>query len=383
MHGGDIYRNEVDLDFSVNINPQGVYKKVNSAMKKALLEVEHYPDLNCQELICGLSKQYGVSEDGILCGNGASELIDALAESLRPEKVILLSPGFEGYDRAFKVVGSEIIKYRLKEENQFMFDMDSFLAYVRTIALEDKTGKTVGYTVEDALDYSTYTEAKMMVVLTNPHNPTGQLISPEDMSKIADCCREVDAFLCIDECFMDLTKTPDRYTFVKNLPEHGNVCILNAFTKSFAIPGVRLGFLFSENKSLVSLVKDHLPEWNVSVIAQKCGLGCLDSFSELTDARSQIVEDREDLVSGLKKLDWNGREFRIYPSDVNFILFSYKDKCMDLYEQLIKRKILIRKLDCEGVSLEPSRKIYRIAVRKKSENQLLIDAINEILWEYC
>ena len=124
IHGGDIYRNEIELDFSVNVNPFGIPEKVKSAMHEAIEQCEHYPDIENTELISKISKKYRISKANILPGNGASELFVAIVHALRPERILLPVPSFYGYEKAAEAAEADIIYYKMKEEDGFCLTED-------------------------------------------------------------------------------------------------------------------------------------------------------------------------------------------------------------------------------------------------------------------
>lgn len=146
IHGGDIYRNQVKLDFSVNINPLGMPKEVEKALIQSVGECTRYPDIHAQKLRAGLAQLLKAEPWQVVLGNGASELFMALIHVLRPKKVLLPIPSFYGYEYVAKAAGSEIMYYPLREEESFVLDE-----------------KLCGMFSED-MD---------LLFLANPNNPTG------------------------------------------------------------------------------------------------------------------------------------------------------------------------------------------------------------------
>ena len=121
-HGGDIYRNPVKLDFSVNINPLGIPERVREVLTQAVSECTHYPDMEAEELLQAIGRMTGVSTEHIVCGNGASELFVALMHALKPEKILIPVPSFLGYEKAAAASGAEVRYYHMSEENGFSPD---------------------------------------------------------------------------------------------------------------------------------------------------------------------------------------------------------------------------------------------------------------------
>lgn len=335
MHGGDIYRNEIEVDFSVNINPCGVPIKVQSAMFNALKDVTKYSDIECLALRKKIAEKFNCSYENVLCGNGASELILAICRAFKPKKIMMSAPGFSGYRKQALAIAAELCSYKLKKEENFEFNINNFL---------------------EALDKN----KPDMVFITNPNNPNGGVISNEDIVTVKKACKKEKAVLVIDECFKELV-TPGNEDRQES---YEDAIYLRAFTKSFAIPGIRLGYVICKEPEYIIKIQNQLSEWNVSVIANAAGLSALEEDDFLEASRKLILEERDYLKKELEKL-----AIKVYPSKANFLLIE-TDR--DLKEELLKKKILIRDCsDYEGLQ----KNFYRIAVKTREENNILINAI--------
>ena len=119
LTGGDIYRNKVRLDFSVNTNPLGMSENVKKAIAENIEQFGIYPDAMCVNLRNAIAEKEQVGVDNVLCSNGAAEMIFAVVRAVMPKKSLLLAPTFSEYERALKSVGSQICYYYLKEKNDF------------------------------------------------------------------------------------------------------------------------------------------------------------------------------------------------------------------------------------------------------------------------
>ena len=260
-HGGDIYRNQIRLDFSVNTNPLGMPDSVREALHQAVEEAEHYPDIHAQELANAVAEQLRISEKKLVFGNGASELFHAVLHAVKPSKILIPVPSFLGYEEAAKALDCEVIFYEMKKEEKF--------------CLTER--------ILDALD-----ESISLVFLANPNNPVGNLVEPELIFKIAEKCRQCDITLVLDECFMELTGKEQKYSFLSYLEEFPNVVVVRAFTKLYAIPGVRLGYLVCE-QTLAEKIRLQLPEWNLSVFAQRAGVAAIKEQGYVARDRKSVV----------------------------------------------------------------------------------------------
>ncbi len=130
IHGGDIYRNQVSLDFSVNINPFGMPQRVREALEAAVAWCERYPDIRSEALRDAIAGAKGIAPEDIVCGNGASELFPAILRAVHAKKVLLAVPSFYGYEHAAKSVGAEICCHELLETDGYAVT-ERFLTAIR------------------------------------------------------------------------------------------------------------------------------------------------------------------------------------------------------------------------------------------------------------
>lgn len=338
-HGGDIYRNQIRLDFSVNTNPLGMPDSVREALHQAVEEAEHYPDIHAQELTKAVAERLRISEKRLVFGNGASELFHAVLHAVKPSKILIPVPSFLGYEEAAKAMDCEVIFYEMKKEEKF--------------CLTER--------ILDALD-----ESISLVFLANPNNPVGNLVEPELIFKIAEKCRQCDITLVLDECFMELTGKEMTHSFLNQLDEFPNVVVVRAFTKLYAIPGVRLGYLICE-QTLAEKIRLQLPEWNLSVFAQRAGVAAIKEQEYVACAVVCIQTQRLFLREELKAAGCN-----VFDSDADYLLFYSEKK---LYELFLQRGILIR--DCSNFR-GLQRGYYRIAVKSEEQNRIFADVLREI-----
>lgn len=341
-HGGDLYGTAIELDYSANTNPYGTPEGVKRAIQEALGEVYHYPDPYCRELVRAISDWEQVPEEWILCGNGAAELIYSYAEAVRPKRAAELAPAFSEYALGLKRVGCELDRYLLSPEREFLPDGE-FLAF-----LEEKKPEAV--------------------FLCNPNNPTGRRLELQYLEAILMLCRKNGMLLFLDECFLDLSaENGIDYSASRFLREHPQLFILKAFTKSYGMAGVRLGYGMSSDPELLKRMAKTVPPWNVSLLAQKAGVAALREQAFLKRTRQTIQSERRRLQRGLEALG-----FWVCPSEANFLLFYGAE---GLEEALRNKRIAIRNAaNFYGLGSG----WYRIAVRLPEENKRLLEAIRQI-----
>lgn len=341
-HGGDLYSQPTQIDFSANINPYGTPEAVRRAVADAAGRLLHYPDPYCRELVTAIAAHEGVPQDYILCGNGAAELIFSYCAALRPRRALLCAPTFSEYATALETVGCEIQQYYLKETQDFSLNGE-FLEYLRTWQ-------------GDAL------------LLCNPNNPTGQVIGRPLLEEIGSLCTQKNIALFVDECFLDLTEGGAALSLKERLAQWPHLFLLKAFTKSYGMAGLRLGYCLCGNARLLEAMGRTVQPWNVSIPAQLAGVAALGEAEFLERANRTIREQRAFLTERLRALG-----LRVIPSRANYILFHSE---RELKQPLLARGILIRSCaNYPGLS----QGWYRVAVKLPEQNQALIGALEAIL----
>lgn len=339
IHGGDIYRNQVNIDFSVNINPLGMPKEVEAALQKAVGRCHEYPDIMAEKLTKAVSSHLSVPQEYLVFGNGASEIFMGLVHAVRPEKILIPVPSFYGYEYAAKAAGSNIIYFPLKADREFLPDKDFLDALTADIDL---------------------------LFLANTNNPTGKLLSREYLESLLKICKEKNIYVILDECFIEFCE--NAFSMLSMIQEYDNLLLVRAFTKIYAIPGVRLGYLVCSNSVISEKLRKQLPEWNLSVFAQEAGIACMNQLNFLSETVEYVKRERQFLMENLKETG-----LRVFSSEANFILLYSQ---MPLYEKLLQQGILIR--NCENYR-GLAKGYYRIAVKQRMENEILWKAIGDCI----
>ena len=348
-HGGDIYKNKVTLDFSANVNACGAPASVIDAVRNLDAgDIIRYPDPYCTELRRALSLWYdGVNDDSILCGDGASELIYAfaytLADHLPPSPALIVSPTFCEYETALTAAGVPVEYYDMSCRDLFSLT-DGILR----------------------LDLERY----CAVFVCSPNNPTGNVVDNALIEELAKRCR----YLFLDTCFLSLSDAHDDYNIATLTERYPSLVILDAFTKSFGLAGLRLGWCVCSDEKLLSAMSEKSPCWNVSSVAQTAGIAAVKETEWLSHTREIICRERESMRERLGDIG-----IFSYPGRANYLLLRTG---IPLYEPLLHGYgILVR--DCSryrGLN-DPDAHYTRVAVREHSQNLQLIDAIDKIIKE--
>ncbi|MEG0854560.1 MAG: threonine-phosphate decarboxylase [Angelakisella sp.] len=345
IHGGDTVGYEArygrpPLDFSANVSPLGLPNGVRSAVIAALNTADRYPDPLCRELISALSQAEGIPEQYILCGNGAADLIFRLVLAVNPKTALVLAPTFAEYEQALQLVNCQVQHHILYPQNDF--------------------------TLTEAI-LGDITPELDMLFLCQPNNPTGQLCSGPVLHSILDACEANDVLLVADECFIEFLDRPADYSLHGQL-SCNNLFILKAFTKLYAMAGLRLGYGLCNNTALLEKMRNCGQPWGVSSLAQAAGIAALQEGAYVERLRALIQEERQWLKAELTAMGC-----RVYGSFANFIFF---ESMPQLGGALEEKGVLIRSCaNYHGLSVG----YYRIGVRTRPDNERLVQAMKEVL----
>ena len=358
-HGGDVYAEDKrPIDFSVNINPLGMPEAVLEAAQNAAAEELSYPDPFCRKLTAALSERYGVPADCILCGNGASDLLLRLCAVAKPKKVLVPRPGFSEYERCASLFGASAEYYDVlgKTSAQVTEEIKKKLTWAPT-----DCAQTLAAT------------APQMLFICRPNNPDGGMISAEQVADIAELCERIGTLLVVDECFLEFTEGKSAVEFIK---DYRTLVIVNAFTKTYSMAGLRLGFMFCSDTELLDKAYSFASPWSVSALAQAAGIAACEEMGFLQKTREFVRIQREFLQKNLTDLG-----FKVFPPKANFLLVKEPEGLRKgggpgIRNLLAERGIKVR--DCRSFAgLDDT--YIRIGVRTEEENKALIEALKEII----
>lgn len=339
QHGGNTDKC-IKYDFSANINPLGMPENVKKNLTESIERYSFYPDPDNTDLIKAISEYENIPAKNILCGNGAADLIYRIVSAVNPSKALLFAPSFSEYEKALIDSRCIIEYYYLKEEN--------------------------GYAIKD-FDADLLSD-KDICFLCNPNNPVGNVTDINILKKIINDCNKHNVILVIDECFMDFVLNGSNLTS-KQFLTCKNIVILKAFTKIYAMAGLRLGYILSKNQILIEKIRNLGQPWSVSVPAQLAGSAALKNTDFIKRTIEFVSKERKFLIEHLSEMN-----LKIFPSETNFIMFKSENLKID---ELLK---------CEGIAIRNcenyeglGKGFYRIAVRTRKENEYLISAMERCL----
>ena len=331
------------LDFSVDLNPLGPPPGWEQVLQEGLQEAALYPDPCYRDLRQAIAAAEGISPDRILPGNGTADLIHLITRWLKPKRAVVVVPTFTEYERAVRADGGEVLPYLLREEEGFL----------------------PGPAPE--------TDARLLF-LCNPNNPTGRLWPRERLQEWLESCRRQGITTVVDEAYMDFVEDGPRFSAVQWLERFPRLIVLRSMTKSFAVPGLRLGYLAGSER-IVSELGGIQPPWPVNGPAALVGRWLAGRQGYLEESRGGVRVFRQSFQEQLKEFPG----LRCLPSEANFILCRITDPAWDaqrLASAVAERGILIRTCD-DFTGLEAGRFI-RLAVRRPEQNERLSRALREV-----
>lgn len=324
-HGGDVYRNPIEYDFSINVNPLGMPLASIQAAHEGVVLTGRYPDYKAEQLCHAIAKAKQIPADRIIPGNGAAELLYVLGQTI-PEKALTIAPTFTGYAEAVAAGGGELTY--ASDEQELLAKMDDSIR---------------------------------LVFLCNPNNPTGTLFTREQILRVLAKAEAMQAYVCVDECFLPFLEEEASYSMLPYLAKHPRLLVLRAFTKIYCMAGLRLGYLACGDTELQSRIRAKLQPWNTSIPAQMAGIAALSDTEYLAKTRENLQAERAYLVPRLREL-----VAEVYDGYGNFLLFRDEP---DLKERMLEVGVLIRACgDFEGLDDT----YFRIGIRSHSENQEFI-----------
>ena len=344
IHGGKIPLKNSDhkiIDFSSNITPLGIPNSVKSIIKKNLNNVQFYPDPNSENVISSLEKYTRLSKSNIIVGNGAIEILYNFCYAFlsKTTKVLIHTPTFQEYETSVKLSNCKISYFK---SLNLSVNIDSFILQI------PKNG---------------------CVFLCNPNNPTGELLSKKELWSIIIKAKKLKTLVFIDECFIELVPDSDE-SVISYVKKYDNLFILRSLTKSFGLPGIRIGYACGSKDIIKILQKIKIP-WSVNSLAQDAANAAIKNKSHIKKSNLIIKKELNYLNNKISTIDG----FEYISSSTNFILIKTKYNSTKLQIKLLKDKILIR--DCKNFRGLNNHYI-RIAVKSHKDNIKLVIALEKM-----
>ena len=337
------------LDFCYLVNPYFTRSKIIGEMEVNFRTlVSEYPaGMNVNSKLA--SECWNVKQEYIIPGNGAAELIKALMENLEG-KVGVVRPTFEEYPN--RLHGERVITF-VPQNETFRYSADDLVRFFGENRVEN-------------------------LLLINPDNPSGNFIPVDGIHKVARWCEDNDIRLVLDESFVDFSVGYENNTFLRNelLEKYPHMCVIKSISKSYGVPGLRLGILCSADVSLIAKMKKQVSIWNINSFAEFFMQIYPKYKEDYKRACDQFIQTREDFEKELREIPF----IKVMPSQANYffleVLPPYKPQ--ELCAILLKEYNILASACLAKKGIEPNR-YMRIAVRDYDDNNKFIKAIKELV----
>ena len=387
FHGGNIYKifrekniKEI-LDYSSNINPYGIPESLKKRITENLEILERYPDPDYIELRQKLAHLNKVDMSNIILGNGATEIIFLFMKVINPQKVLIVSPTFREYERAIKATERVENSSILGDSNKKEDDDNSYEK--QKIEIEYFELKENDDFKLNINNLKNELEKKYdLLIMCNPNNPTGKFLKLDETEEILKECNKYNTKLFIDEAFIDFLKDGMKESIINTKENKQNLFVTRAFTKFFAIPGLRLGYGIYFDKKLEKGISEKKEPWSVNNIAEMAGLTVLDDTKYIEETLKWIAEEKTYVYEKLNEI--NG--IKPYKTEVNFITVKIEDK---LFSKELNVKILREKMLEQGILIRDAsnfkfldERFFRLAIKNRKNNIRVIETLKKIFDDF-
>ena len=380
FHGGNIYKvfrekniKEI-LDYSSNINPYGIPEGLKKRITENLEVLERYPDPDYVELRQKLANLNKVNLSDIILGNGATEIIFLFMKVINPKKILIVSPTFGEYERALKATEISGDTVSLSSSNGDNKNIENKKIEIEYFELKESDDFKLNIgNLKNQLE-----KKYDLLIICNPNNPTGKFLKLSETEEILKECNKYDTKLFIDEAFIEFLEDGMKESIINTEENKKNLFVTRAFTKFFAIPGLRLGYGMYFDKELEKKISEKKEPWSVNNIAELAGLTVLDDTGYIEKTLKWISEEKIYMYEKLNEIS----RIKVYETEVNFItgkidekLFSEGLNVKILREKMLEQGILIR--DASNFKFLDER-FFRLAIKDRESNDRVIEVLREI-----
>jgi len=337
---GGYWRFPKMLDFCYLVNPYFPTEKMLNEMKAYFFELlTEYPSgLNVQNLLS--AKIYNLDAENVLTGNGAAELIRAVSRLIKG-KTGIIYPTFNEYPESLS--GASLVSFGSENLN---------------------------YSLNDLLEWS---ESCDTLVLINPDNPSGNYVKRSDILQLLEVLKKQNRKLILDESFVDFCDMEEGSLFIQDIiDKFPNLILIKSLSKSYGIPGLRLGILASGDRSLLRDLRTQIPIWNINSFAENFLQIIGKHAKDYKIACRRIIEERLRFKTELEKTGL----FTIFPSQANYFLCRMENNhtAADLSKYLLENHDIFIK-DLDNKKGFPPGSWVRFAVRNKHDNDTLVQKL--------
>jgi threonine-phosphate decarboxylase len=327
-------------------------------MRNAVNECQHYPDPYSKDLRFRLAQEHGISEESILVGNGSAELIRILPKALALRHACIVGPTFSEWENSLGLADVSCVSVDAVSAQHYAPPLERLFNILEEWRLASNRKNRMNVVKNSA------------VFACNPNSPTGRRISLRSLRQIVRQVELLGCWMIVDEAFIDWDPS---HSLMKDISRCRRLIILRSFTKFFAIPGIRLGYVVGES-AVVESIRKHLPPWSVNHVAQAAGVAALEDPHFRQRSQWFMQQERARFMAKLRTIPG----LRVIPSQANFVMVELPSGCSteDLVARLEEQGVLVR--DCQTFSgvTQPA---LRFAVRLRRENHCLVRLLKKSL----
>ena len=336
-------------DYCYLVNPYYPSSRMKDEMKANFdILLSNYPSgMYVNSLLAG--KYFGICQDYVAVGNGATELIKNYVENHIEGNIGIIFPTFEEYPN--RAVAERIVRYIPDNAN-------------------------FSYTAQDIQNYYSDKEVSTILII-NPDNPSGNFINISDILSLIKWSSTQNIKIIIDESFVDFTEDFSNNSLLHNsiLEEHPNLVVVKSISKSYGVPGLRLGIIATSDKEIIAKIKKEVSIWNINSFAEFYMQIFSKYENDYTLACHKFIEERNMFFEELKEISF----LRVIPSQANYFLCEVSDRysARELSEILLRKyNILIK--DCGTKSAFSGKNYIRIAIRNREDNAYFVKSLKEL-----
>ena len=344
---GGFWRFPKMLDFCYLVNPFFPSQRMLNEMKTSFqtLLTEYPSGMKVNALLA--SKCWGVSEKYIVPGNGAAELIKFLMDNLNG-KLGVIRPSFEEYPNRYQ---GEVVTF-IPQNSDFR------------------------YTGQDIIDYYANKDIANLLLI-NPDNPSGNFIPKDDILKVADWCKLNQVRFIVDESFVDFSEEYEICSMLDDtiLESYPNMIVVKSISKSYGVPGLRLGIMASADEVLIKEAKKYVSIWNINSFAEFFMQIFTKYSKDYHKACGSFQAERADFLSKLCEIPF----IHVMPTQANFVLCEVKEpySSMEIVKRMLREHNILLSA-CSAKKGLQGGKYLRIAIRGHQDNARLIEAFKQL-----
>ena len=346
---GGYWRFPKMLDFCYLVNPYFPTAKMKDELRANFdVLLQEYPSgMYVNSLLAG--KYFNISQEYVCVGNGAAELIKSAMENFADKKIGVVYPTFEEYPN--RMPAENIVKY-IPQNADFAYTSEDLKAFFGEKSIS-------------------------LLLLVNPDNPSGNYIKKTDVLNLVKWAAEREIKIIVDESFVDFTENHKDNSLLHNdiLESNPNLMVMKSISKSYGVPGLRLGIFASSDKEIIAKMKKDVAIWNINSFAEYYMQIFSKYEKDYQEACDKFIEERELFFNELQQISF----IRVIKSQANYFLCEVKEKytSTELTRLLLEKADILIK-DCSTKSAFGGRNYIRIAIRDRKDNSKLVETLKKL-----